>query len=173
MRDARDAEDSRLLAEGELDQLLAGYVAIVRARCIAKMRSEQVGEDVAQAVFLRLWRELKDGKHRDGAWPFRVIVHKVVDFTCAGWFEQGWREAEWLELDEPTPDATDAVDARLDLEAFVASLPPGDGAVAALAWLDGLGVEAIATRLGKQPNAIHQASFRNRAALRAWLETGG
>ena len=33
-----------------------------------------VGHDVAQAVCERLWRELKRGRHRDGSWPFRVIV---------------------------------------------------------------------------------------------------
>jgi len=119
MRDARDAEDSRLLAEGEIDLLLSAYVDVVRGRCIAGLRDGLAGEDAAQVVCLRLWKELKQGKHADGRWPFRVIVHKVIDFTCKGWFEPGWIETGWLDVDKPTPDETAAVDAQLDLEAFI------------------------------------------------------
>lgn len=169
MRDARDAEDSRLLAEGEIDQLLAAYVDTIYGRCIAKMRGP-VGEDVAQVVCLRLWRELKLGKHRDGKVPFRVIVHQVITYTCSGWYEKRWGELEWIEADGADPDPIDAILFRLDLQAFVADLPPGDGEVAELAWLDGLDAAAIAARLGREPNAIHQSTFRNKQRLRAWLE---
>jgi DNA-directed RNA polymerase specialized sigma24 family protein len=169
MTDARDAEDSRLLAEGRIDELLAGYVDLIVARCVAKMRGP-VGEDVAQAVCERLWKELKLGKHRDGRVPFRVIVHQVVKYTCAGWYEKGWGESELIEVDGPTPDPTAEIDHRLDLEAFIATIPPGDRSVAELAWLGGLEAAEIAVELGKQPNAIHQATSRNKQRLRAWLE---
>lgn len=169
MTDARDAEDSRLLAEGNIDQLLAGYVDTIVARCVAKMRGP-VGEDVAQAVCERLWKELKLGRHRDGQVPFRVIVHQVVNYKCAGWYEKGWGELEIIEVDRPTPDPTDEIDQRLDLEAFVATLPPGDGKVAEAAWLRGLEPAEIAGDLDMQPNAVYQATFRNRARLREWLE---
>lgn len=169
MRDARDAEDNRLLAEGEINRLLAAYVDTIRGRCIAKMRGP-VGEDVAQAVCLRLWSELKRGKHRDGRVPFRVIVHKVIEFTCKGWYEPSWGGVEWIDIDGADPDFGGDVDFELDLQAFVASLPPGDREVAELAWLQGLDAATIANRLGKEPNAIHQATFRNKQRLRAWLE---
>jgi RNA polymerase sigma factor (sigma-70 family) len=169
MRDARDAEDTRLLAEGNVNELLAGYVDTIRARCIAKMRGP-VGEDVAQAVCERLWKELKLGKHRNGGLPFRVIVHQVITYTCKGWYEQGWGESELIEVDGPTPDPTAEIDHRLDLETFVATIPPGDRRVAELAWLAGLEAAEIAVELGKQPNAIHQATSRNKQRLRVWLE---
>ena len=38
MRDARDAEDNRLLQDGEIDLLLAGWVETIDVRCVAKMR---------------------------------------------------------------------------------------------------------------------------------------
>ncbi len=47
MRDARDAEDKRLLENGEIQLLLAGWVETIRDTCIAKMRGP-VGEDVAR-----------------------------------------------------------------------------------------------------------------------------
>ena len=38
MRDARDAEDNRLLESGEIDLLLAGWTETIAARCVSKMR---------------------------------------------------------------------------------------------------------------------------------------
>src|SRR5262245_29788310 len=131
MRDARDAEDKRLLEAGEIELLLAGWHETIVGRCVAKMRGP-VGHDVAQAVCERLWRELKHGRHRER--PFRVTVHKVIGWTCVGWYEQGWGEGELADIDGPSPDPTAGADLRLDLEAFVATLPPADGEVARL-WL--------------------------------------
>ena len=81
MRDARDALDRELLERGEIDELLAGYVDEIVARC--RLRCKAHGEDVAQQVCLRLWRELKAGKHAGGRVPFRVIQYKVREFHGA------------------------------------------------------------------------------------------
>lgn len=171
MRDARDAEDNRLLESGEIDLLLAGWYETIVARCVARMRGP-VGHDVAQAVCERLWKELKADKHRDGRWPFRVIVHKVVGFACAGWYEKGWGELELVEIDGPAEDDfTDEVALQLTLEEFVATLPPADGEVAHLWLIESLEADQIAERLGKEPNEIYQARFRITTRLREWLES--
>ena len=169
MRDARDAEDRRLLDTGEIDLLLAGWVETIRGRCIAKMRGP-VGEDVAQAVCERLWRELKAGRHRDGRYPFRVIVHSVIGWVCRGWYEPGWQENELFDVDGAGPDEADLVVLDVTLEQFVATLPPGDGEIAALTYLEGLEPAEIAERTGKKPNAVYQAISRNKQKLREWLE---
>ena len=169
MRDARDAEDERLLAEGETDRLLAGWVETIQDICVAKMRGP-VGEDVAQAVCERLWRELKAGRHRDGRYPFRVIVHSVTRWVCKGWYEPGWQASELFDLDGAAPDESEAVVVEVTLEQFVATLPSGDGEVAALTLLEGLEPGEIATRLDKKPNAVYQAIHRNAKKLREWLE---
>jgi DNA-directed RNA polymerase specialized sigma24 family protein len=171
MRDARDVEDKRLLDEGRIDELLAGWVETIRGRCVSRMRGP-VGLDVAQAVCLRLWRELKSGKHRDGVVPFRVVVHKVIGWACDGWYEQGWGEVALVELDGPEPDPTDSVVVNLTLEQFVETLPSGDGEVARLLWLEKPPLEPgqIAARLAREPNAVYQSIHRNKAKLREWLE---
>src|SRR5262245_7134896 len=169
MRDARDAEDERLLQTGDIDLLLAGWYETIRDTCIARMRGP-VGEDVAQAVCERLWRELKAGRHRDGRYPFRVIVHSVINWVCSGWFEPGWRESELFDLDGAGPDMAAAVVSRVTLEQFVATLPPGDGEVGRLYYVEGLEPGEIAERLGKEPNAVYQAINRNKNKLRQWLE---
>jgi DNA-directed RNA polymerase specialized sigma24 family protein len=170
MRDARDAEDKRLLEAGDIELLLAGWYETIVRRCVAKMRGP-VGHDVAQAVSERLWKQLKQGKYHDGKLPFRVIVHQRIGWTCDGWYEPGWREDEWLDVDTPTPDDALDVDTRLDLESFVETLPPADGEVARLWLFEGLDPAEIAVRLVKNPNAVYQALSRNRARLREWLET--
>jgi DNA-directed RNA polymerase specialized sigma24 family protein len=170
MHDARDEEDKRLLETGQIDLLLAGWYETIVGRCIARMRGP-VGHDVAQAVCLRLWRELKNGRHREGRLPFRVIVHQVIGYTCDGWYEKGWGESEWLEIDAPAPDPAAEIDLALDLEAFVESLPPADAEVAALLLLERLDPGQIAERLGKEPNAVYQAKSRITRRLREWLET--
>jgi DNA-directed RNA polymerase specialized sigma24 family protein len=70
--DAQDTRDRELLARGAIEELLAAYVELIRARC--RNRCGAHGDDVAQQACLRLWRELSDGKHRDGIRPFREIV---------------------------------------------------------------------------------------------------
>ncbi len=101
-----------------------------------------------------------------------MIVHKVIDFTCAGWYEPGWGENEWIEIDGPSPDPTGDVDTRLDLETFVATLPPADAEVARLWLLDGLEPDQIAERSSaRTPNAVYQARSRIAKRLREWLET--
>jgi len=61
------------------------------------------------------------------------------------------------------------VELQLTLEAFVSTLPPGDGEVARLWLLDRLEPDQIAERLGKQPNAVYQARHRILPRLREWL----
>ena len=170
MRDARDAEDRRLLEEGEIDLLLAGWYETILARCLARMRGP-VGHDVAQFVSERLWREFEGGRHRDGRLPFRVIVHKVIDYACAGWHEHGWGEHELIDPDVPTSDDfAREVELQLTLESFVATLAPGDREVARLWLLERLDPDQIAGRLGKQPNAVYQATHRVVSRLREWLQ---
>ena len=171
MRDARDAEDNRLLENGEIDLLLAGWVETIDARCVAKMRGP-VGHDVAQAVCERLWKELKAGKHRTGRWPFRVIVYQVIGYVCAGWYEKGWSEGELIDIDGAVDDGfTGDVELALTLEAFVLTLPPADSEVARLWLLERLEIDEIAERLTKLPNAIYQARSRINPRLREWLES--
>ena len=170
MRDARDALDRELLARDEIDELLAAYVDVVSARCRARL--DVHGDDAAQAVCERLWRELKAGRHRDGRVPFRVVVHQVIDWTCKGWTGAILStDLELEEWDEPEPgNIADDVAARLDMEEFVLSLPAGDGAVARLRILQGREIDEIAAELDMRRNAVDQALYRVRKKLVAWLE---
>lgn len=87
MPDARDAEDTRLLEEGNLAALLAKYQPVILGRCIARLRGDEAAEDVAQDVMLRLMAEFRRGKRYPV--PYRVVVHQVGDQKLAGIADRG------------------------------------------------------------------------------------
>jgi DNA-directed RNA polymerase specialized sigma24 family protein len=172
--DEQDARDRTLLDRGAIDELLAGYVDLIRARC--RSRCGVHGDDVAQQVCLRLWRELEAGKHR-GPKPFREIVNGVVAFMCKGW--QGatlGRDVSFDDLSVPEDDASSSdiaeeVARRLDKVRFVASLPPGDSEVARLRLIDLREIDEIVEATGRTRNAVDQALFRIRREWAKWLES--
>src|SRR5438067_1283474 len=98
-----DARDDRLLADGDIAALLAVYEPAILSRCIAKLRGSVDAEDVAQDVRLRLLKEFRAGKSYSV--PYRVVVHKVIDYTGLDYF-QG-RPTDVPLPDEWQPSAAD------------------------------------------------------------------
>src|SRR5215212_10698554 len=84
MPHVRDAEDALNLQTGDFAALLAPYLGIIHQRCLIAVRDGQ-GEDVAQNVYLRLLKEHQAGKRYRV--PYRVVVHKVVDWTIKAHFQ--------------------------------------------------------------------------------------
>lgn len=164
MHDARDAEDAHLLESGDHAALLAAYEDVVVQRCLVATRDDS-GFDVAQEVFVRLLRELERGKRYSV--PFRVVVHKVVDWKLKAHFTNGRVEMPLPEDWDPADpsDPYTAVD-ESDLAALWADLPEGDREVLDLRYVDGLEPQEIAERLGKKPNAVYQALHRAHTKLR-------
>jgi RNA polymerase sigma factor (sigma-70 family) len=169
MTDENDARDSQLLADGDIAALLALYEPVIRARCIAKLRGSLDAEDVAQNVRLRLLAEFERGK-RYGGLPYRVIVHKVIDFTVLDYFEQ--RPLDVL------PDGWDAVAdddpegevlTRYYVTELIGELDGRAREVCERRYLNGLDHEQIAAELGITRNNVDQALSRGHARLREVL----
>ena len=167
MHDARDAEDRRLLEAGEHKLLLAGYFTPVRDRCFFRLGSREAGDEAAQRVFLRLWSELRAGKTYRV--PFRVVVWMVTDWTLKG-FHSGPAE---LELPEEWgaggPDAYAAWEADYDLATLFRDLPHRQREVLELRYRLGLTPAEIATELGIEANAVHQALHNGHQKLKEKL----
>ncbi|HLE98697.1 MAG TPA: sigma-70 family RNA polymerase sigma factor [Gaiellaceae bacterium] len=169
MHDARDAEDTRLLAAHEVNMLVEGYYESIILRCRVRCRSEDDALDCAQAVAVRLLSELERGRRYSV--PYRVVVHKVIEWTTKGFYERG--RAILVELDDDVPEEVfhaanpyGDVETRYDLSLALAKLPPGDREVARLRLLHGYEIEGIARHLGKKRNAVDQALHRACTALR-------
>jgi RNA polymerase sigma factor (sigma-70 family) len=168
MRDARDAEDALLLQNGDHAALLAAYHAVVVQRCLVAVRSE-AGYDVAQNVFERLLRELGRGKRY--VVPYRVVVHKVVDWTVKAHF-QGVPSDVPLPEDWEFADETDPYPAFEEdeaLEDLFAELPEGARRVLELRYIEGLEIDEIAQRLELDRNAVDQALHRGHKKLKERL----
>jgi RNA polymerase sigma factor (sigma-70 family) len=172
MHDARDAEDTRLLAAGEHSGLVRSYYETILQRCRARCRTEDDALECAQSVAVRLLSELKRGRRY--AVPYRVVVHKVIEWTTKGFYERG--RAILVDLDGDLPDHVfrtgnpyEDIETRYDLERALEKIPEGDREVARLRFLDGAEIDDIALRLGKSRNAIDQALFRTRQRLQELL----
>jgi RNA polymerase sigma-70 factor, ECF subfamily len=164
-----DAEDTRLLERGQIEYLLAKYHDVVVGRCVARLRGHPDAEDVAQNVKLRLFREFQRGK-RYGDTPFRVVVHQVVGWTLAEYFDGRPTDIELLEDWRPdVADESEHVEADFYVEGLFAELPERQRQVLELRYLSGLDHEEIARRLGMTRNAVDQALYNGHEKLRQAL----
>lgn len=87
MHGARDAEDTRLLEAGEKALLLEGYYGVIIDRCRLEVRDDERALDVAHEVVLRLLSEFARGRRYRV--PFRIAVHKVIEWAMKGLYERG------------------------------------------------------------------------------------
>jgi RNA polymerase sigma factor (sigma-70 family) len=120
-------------------------------------------------VAVRLLSELKRGRRYPV--PYRVVVHKVIEWTTKGFYERGRATLVAVEDDLPEDvfragNPFDDVETRYDLERALAEIPEGDREIARLRYLEGAEIEDIAQRLGKKRNAVDQALFRGRGPRR-------
>ena len=166
MHDARDAEDTRLLEAGEFSLLVESYYGVMLDRCRARVWPEADAIGVAAEVAIRLLSELKRGRRYRV--PFRVVVHKVIGWKIQEHFEPGKvREIELEEwLEEASTDSSTEFEQDSGFEALLEGLTELEQEVMRLRYVDDLDFQEIATRLGKEPNAVHQIHHRALTKLR-------
>lgn len=159
MHDARDAEDTRLLESGDHSQLLENYVYLIEEACALRLRDRDAADEVGQRIYLRLLSELRSGK-RYGV-PFRVVVWKVVEWTCRG-YEWERKQADSLpdEWDPEGPDDYAAWESDHDLALLLARLTGRKREVAELTYIDELAADEIAARLGITANNVYVTLHR-------------
>jgi RNA polymerase sigma factor (sigma-70 family) len=169
MRDARDADDKRLLDEGDHKELLARYYDLVLERCCLRLRNDDTAADAAHEVFGRLLKELRAGKTYPV--PYRVVVAMVTDWTLRGFYPPAKQDDalpdDW---DPAAPDAFAEWEEYEDLSTLFADLPDRQREVLELRYLEGLDQEQIAERLGMKRNAVDQALHNGHKKLAAKLD---
>jgi RNA polymerase sigma factor (sigma-70 family) len=166
-----DAEDTQLLRDQDIATLFAKYEPVIVGRCVARIRTLDA-EDVAQNVMLRLFSEFRKGKSYRV--PYRVVVHQVIGWTIADYFEG-------RPTDPPLPDDWEPADpgdeaggivSRYYLEELIAGLPEQTRRVIELRYLRGLEHEQIAGELGITRNNVDQRLHQGHKALRETLAHG-
>ena len=177
-----DTEDPQALmaalARGDraaLGRIVALYGPGVQRYAAQILRNPAEAEDIAQEVFLRLWRHA--GRYDPAlgppaAWIWRIARNLCLDRSR----RQGWRRFLGLEAaPEPadeTPGAEAALDARQRLErlsAAMAELPERQRAALTMRAAGGLSTAEIAAAMGIGAGATEQLLVRARAGLRARL----
>ena len=166
MHDARDAEDQRLLGAGEFTLLVESYYGVILDRSRARVWPEAEAIAVAADVAIRLLSELKRG--RSYRVPFRVVVHMLIGWKIKEHFAPA--KAQEVELEEWLKEASTDSETELagdsGFEALLADLTELEQEVLRLRYLDDLDFPEIGQRLGKKPNAVHQAHHRALTKLR-------
>jgi len=167
MHDARDAEDQRLLDAGEFTLLVESYYGVMLDRCRARVWPEADAIGVAAEVAIRLLSELKRGRRYRV--PFRVVVHKVIGWKIKEHFAPA--KAQEVELDEWLKEASTDSESELvadsGFESLLEDLTELEQEVIRLRYADDLDFPEIATKLDKEPNAIHQIHHRALTKLRS------
>lgn len=162
----RDAEDARLLANGDLQALWEHYLGVVFDRCRARVPPQDAA-DVAANVSLRILEELDRG--RVYRYPFRVIVHMVTTWKIKEHFEpKKWTAVELderLASDDPFRDLENDLDFATDVDRLLEGLAPREREVAILRIVHDLSPGEIASRLGINRNNVDQAWNRAKRKL--------
>ena len=178
MRDDQDLNDLiRAAAAGDRDAF-SSLVVLKRER-VVRTAFQIVGDmedarDVAQGVFLRLWRVLQrfDLERRFDTWLYRITVNAAIDFLRdrgPKGFLQPLPEDGGAELPSTDPGADALVDRSRLQRAFLrlaAKLAPKQRAVFVLKEIEGLDTDEVARVLGISESTVRNHLHQARRILR-------
>ena len=179
MRDEAALVD-RLRAAARGDRQAFEEVVLLRRETVVRIARRIVGDpedarDVAQAVFLKLWKVLRrfDVERRFDTWLYRITVNAAIDHLR----ERGPRGMIQPLPDDPSAIAAPAAAGReADLaelrRAFLrlaAGLAPKQRAVFVLREIEGLDTPEIARALGVAESTVRNHLLQARQILRRGL----
>jgi RNA polymerase sigma-70 factor (ECF subfamily) len=160
------------------DRLVDRHLDRVHAVAVRVVDSPAEAEDVAQEVFLRLWRgagRYRPGRARFTTWLYRVTINQAVN-----------HRNRVMRSDRPLDDAGDPADpaqgadnrlaAAADAEALaraVAALPDNQRLAVALTYTVGLPNAEAAAAMRISVKAFEALLVRARRRLRAQLADSG
>jgi RNA polymerase sigma-70 factor, ECF subfamily len=170
--------DVALAATGDrraFERIYRSHVNRVFSVCVRMTGDRVLAEELTQDVFVRAWGKLSlyRGESAFSTWLHRLAVNVVLNARKT---EGRRRERFSNELDDPEEPPPASARARtipaatmIDLEAAVASLPPGARRVFVLHDVEGYKHEEIATMLsitsGGSKAQLHRARMLLREAL--------
>lgn len=154
------------------ERLYREHAGKVHGLCLRMTRDPQHAEDCAQETFIRAWRALDrfEARSRVSTWLHRIAVNVVL--------ERRRRQPEPLDfVEDPAEYDRDPVllDTPVEveeLEAAIASLPPGARDVLTLCGIYGYAHGEAAEMLGVAVGTCKAQLHRARALLRDRLDTG-
>jgi RNA polymerase sigma-70 factor (ECF subfamily) len=167
------ADDVALAASGDrraFERLYRENVNRVFAVCVRMSGDRMRAEELTQDVFVRVWEKLPlfRGESAFSTWVHRLAVNVILNS----------RKAEGRDRSRHDPDGEEALEThgrsghegdRMDLEAAIATLPPGARRVFVLHDIEGYKHEEIAEMLGVTAGGSKAQLHRARMLLREAL----
>jgi RNA polymerase sigma-70 factor (ECF subfamily) len=108
--------------EAAIESLVARYQSDVFGLCVRLLHHRQDAEDVAQEVFLRVFRSLK---RWDSSRPFKPWVMGITVNRCRTWMSQRARRPElvdYLHETAASPSADDGAELAREIQAALGEL---------------------------------------------------
>jgi RNA polymerase sigma-70 factor (ECF subfamily) len=156
---------------GAFERLYRRHVPRIYSLAV-RMAGPEDAEELTQEIFIRAWEKLGtfQGKAAFGTWLFRlgvnVILSKRASRNRLRAREQGGADEVLVDL----PARPARVDASMDLETAIQTLPPGAREVFLLHDAEGFKHEEIAGMLditvGTSKSQLHRARMMLRTSLR-------
>lgn len=159
-----DAQAFQQLVDSGIDRVLS-----VARRMLG---DEAEAEDIAQEVFLRLWRQAErweGGRAQVSTWLYRVTTNSCIDRLRAR------REETVDELPEVSGEATqqqslEEVDLQAYVDAALQKLPERQRMALVLFHYESLSMNAVAEAMDVSVEAVESLLARGRRALRKSLK---
>ena len=167
--DARPDDDlARRAAAGDraaLEQLLSQHLDQIHAVCRRVLGHPEDALDATQEALIAITRGISrfDGRSRFTTWMYRVATNAALDEARRR--RRRPIASEHLADVSTGTDPTAAVDARLDVDAALATIPPDYRAAVALRDLVGLDYAEIAGVLDIPIGTVRSRIARGRATL--------
>ncbi len=167
------------------DDLYAEYRPLVLRIAVRILGSADEAEDVAQEVFTKVWKGIKDFNHEASlkTWIYRIAVNTCLDHSRKPWKQSGVADTRlddvlWqiegsgrLSIDDTAERRLLAREKSALLRKGVARLKPHLKAVLVMKELEEMSYEEISSHLGLSLGTISSRLNRARKALQETLES--
>ena len=174
---ARQAAEERKLVAAAAGGSSAAFEALYRRHsahiyglCLRMTGQHHTAEECVQEAFVQAWRALPRFETRStfGTWLHRIAVNTVLQQARKRGEQLGAMDSVEREVADVLPDKTVSDPGRArDIEAAIATLPPGARHVLVLAGIYGYSHEESAAMLGIAVGTCKAQLHRARALLGA------
>jgi len=174
---ARQAAEERKLVAAAAGGSSAAFEALYRRHsahiyglCLRMTGQHHTAEDCVQEAFVQAWRALPRFETRSafGTWLHRIAVNTVLQQARKRGEQLGTMDSVEREVADVLPDQASSDPGRArDIEAAIATLPPGARHVLVLAGIYGYSHEESAAMLGIAVGTCKAQLHRARALLGA------
>ena len=154
-------------------QLVDSGVSRVLAVARRMLGDDMEAEDVAQDVFLRLWRQAdqwEGGRAKVSTWLYRVTVNSCIDRLRAR-REETVKEMPELARQATQVQALEKEDLQRYMDGALQALPERQRTALVLFHYEGLSMSAVSEIMDSSVEAVESLLGRGRRALKKNLES--